>query len=109
MSNYRKPPDYPVAPILEYLGADNVPRVRGGGHRKMRCFQHVDNTPSASVGEFSYTCFSCGATGDAIKLLMQHANMTFAEAVAQCEELTGGGGSASDNRPAGGWAGDLLG
>ena len=107
MPNYRKPRDYPVAPILEYLGADNVPRVRGGGHRKMRCPFHPDSQPSASVSEYGFVCYGCGVTGDALKLLMQQANMTFREAVERSEELSGGGGNAEGDRPS--WSGDLLG
>lgn len=63
-------PDIPIGPILESLGA-RLPHHRGGW-RKMRCFNHEDRHPSATVN-FDinrFHCFSCGISEDSIGLLM---------------------------------------
>src|SRR5574344_462105 len=47
------------------------------------CPFHDDNHPSMSVSKEKqiYTCFSCGATGNVFKFLMDYENISFIEAV----------------------------
>lgn len=85
-----KAPHFPIAPVLEELGGDQVPRVRGTGYAKMRCpFHGPDKTPSASVSQYGFRCFTCGKSGDAISLIREEEECSFADAVERCEQITG--------------------
>lgn len=86
--NRRDVPQFPIAPILEALGFENVPHVTGG-HAKVRCAFHGDRTPSASVSRLGFTCFVCDRSGDAIKLIREEESLGFEDAVKRCAELTG--------------------
>lgn len=96
----RKPPPTPIYLVLEYLGAVDVPRVVGSGHRKMLCAFHSEKTPSASVSEYGFNCFSCEVSGDAIKLLKTKGGMDFEAALKLCQEFAGGTGE-SVSQPSG--------
>lgn len=54
-----------------------------GSNHKGLCPFHNEKTPSFVVSEAKqiFTCFGCGATGDAIGFVMKYYNLTFPEAV----------------------------
>ena len=56
---------------------------RAGANHKGVCPFHNEKTPSFVVSEQKqiFTCFGCGATGDAIKFTQQYYNLDFNEAV----------------------------
>ncbi len=60
-----------------------VPMQRSGASYKGLCPFHEERTPSFIIhkGDSHYHCFGCGAHGDAISFLMNHAKMTFIEAL----------------------------
>ena len=53
------------------------------------CPFHDDNNPSMSVSKEKqiYTCFSCHATGNVFKFLMDYENISFIEAVKKCADM----------------------
>ncbi|HPF83400.1 MAG TPA: DNA primase [Bacilli bacterium] len=53
------------------------------------CPFHNDNHPSMSISKDKqiYTCFSCHATGNVFKFLMDYENISFIEAVKKCADL----------------------
>lgn len=53
------------------------------------CPFHDDNHPSMSVSKEKqiYTCFSCHATGNVFKFLMDYENISFIEAVKKCADM----------------------
>lgn len=53
------------------------------------CPFHNDNHPSMSVSKEKqiYTCFSCHATGNVFKFLMDYENISFLEAVKKCADM----------------------
>ena len=53
------------------------------------CPFHDDNHPSMSVSKEKqiYTCFSCHATGNVFKFLMDYENISFIEAVKKCADI----------------------
>ena len=55
------------------------------------CPFHDDHAPSMSVSQEKqiYTCFSCGATGNVFKFLMDYENISFIEAVKKVSEISG--------------------
>ena len=56
---------------------------RAGANHKGVCPFHNEKTPSFVVSEQKqiFTCFGCGATGDAIKFTQQYYNLDFNEAI----------------------------
>ncbi len=56
---------------------------RAGANYKGVCPFHNEKTPSFVVSEQKqiFTCFGCGATGDAIKFTQQYYNLDFNEAI----------------------------
>jgi len=54
------------------------------------CPFHDDNRPSMSVSKDKqiYKCFSCGATGNVFKFIMDYENISFIEAVKKCADLS---------------------
>src|SRR5215218_5895074 len=59
---------------------------KAGANFQACCTFHTEKTPSFSVSPTKqfYHCFGCGAHGNAIGFLMEHAGKTFPDAV---EEL----------------------
>lgn len=55
------------------------------------CPFHDDHSPSMSVSREKqiYTCFSCGATGNVFKFLMDYENISFPEAVQKVADRAG--------------------
>jgi DNA primase len=69
----------------------HVELKKAGINHKGLCPFHGEKTPSfiVSPSRQSYHCFGCGAHGDAIRFLMEHAGLGFVEAV---RELAGQAG-----------------
>ncbi len=61
----------------------HVDMKRAGAAFKACCPFHDEKTPSFTIqkGDSHYHCFGCGAHGDAIQFLMDHARMNFQEAI----------------------------
>ncbi|MCU0926032.1 MAG: DNA primase [Hydrogenophaga sp.] len=64
---------------------------KGGANLMGLCPFHGEKSPSFSVSPTKqfYHCFGCGANGNAIGFLMEHAGMTFVEAVKDLAQQTG--------------------
>lgn len=73
--------------IIDVVGRV-VPLKRAGSNYKGVCPFHNEKTPSFVVSEQKqiFTCFGCGATGDAIEFTKRYYNLDFSEAV---EKLAG--------------------
>jgi hypothetical protein len=74
--------NYPIAEVLALYGWDGVERG-WTDWRKTHCPFHVDNTPSGAVNHQlnSYRCFSCGAAGNSVTLVMKIEGIDQNEAV----------------------------
>jgi DNA primase len=68
--------------INEIIGA-RLELRRMGGNFVARCPFHNEKTPSFSVNVSKqlYHCFGCGASGNAIRFLMEHDGLHFVEAI----------------------------
>ena len=85
--------------IQEVLGRTDIVDVvsrhvalrRGGANLLGLCPFHGENTPSFTVSPAKqfYHCFGCGAHGDAIRFLMEHAGMGFTDAVRDLAQSAG--------------------
>ena len=55
------------------------------------CPFHDDHSPSMSVSKDKqiYTCFSCGATGNVFKFVMDYENISFIEAIKKIADIGG--------------------
>ncbi|AOW15714.1 DNA primase [Hydrogenophaga crassostreae] len=64
---------------------------KGGANFMGLCPFHGEKSPSFSVSPTKqfYYCFGCGAKGNAIGFLMEHAGMSFIEAVKDLAQQTG--------------------
>ena len=72
--------------ISEYL-----PLTQRGRNYFGVCPFHDDHSPSMSVSPDLqiYTCFSCGATGNVFKFIMDYENVSFMEAVRKVADKGG--------------------
>ena len=70
------------ADVVEIVGR-YVPLKKAGANFMGLCPFHGEKSPSFSVSPTKqfYHCFGCGKNGNAISFLMDHAGMTFIEAV----------------------------
>jgi DNA primase len=70
------------ADVVEIVGR-YVQLKKGGANFMGLCPFHGEKSPSFSVSPVKqfYHCFGCGKNGNAISFLMDHAGMTFVEAV----------------------------
>ncbi|MCJ0763846.1 DNA primase [Variovorax terrae] len=70
------------ADVVEIVGR-YVQLKKGGANFMGLCPFHGEKSPSFSVSPSKqfYHCFGCGKNGNAISFLMEHAGMTFVEAV----------------------------
>lgn len=68
--------------IVDVVGR-SVQLKRAGANFKGNCPFHNEKTPSFVVSgqKQIYTCFGCGASGNAISFVMQYYNLSFNEAV----------------------------
>lgn len=68
-----------------------VPLTQRGKNYFGVCPFHDDNNPSMSVSKEKqiYTCFSCGATGNVFKFIMDYEHVSFPEAVKTVASLVG--------------------
>ena len=76
--------------IVDVVGR-HVELKRGGANFMGLCPFHAEKSPSFSVSPSKqfYYCFGCGASGDAIRFLVEHLGSSFVDAV---EELAQGVG-----------------
>src|SRR5690554_1415050 len=65
--------------------------TKKGANYQGLCPFHGDRNPSLSVNDSIgiYKCFACGAGGDAIKFVMDFANLDFVEAIKDIREKLG--------------------
>lgn len=68
-----------------------VPLKKAGGTYKACCPFHSEKTPSFNVSPQKqfYHCFGCGASGDALKFLMEYEGLGFVEAVESLAQISG--------------------
>src|SRR3954471_5569199 len=68
-----------------------VPLKKAGANLAACCPFHNEKSPSFTVSPSKqfYHCFGCGAHGTAIGFLMEHAGMTFPEAVDELAQSIG--------------------
>jgi len=78
------------ADIVEVIDT-RVPLRKAGRDYVACCPFHSEKTPSFTVSPAKqfYHCFGCGAHGSVIGFLMEHAGMSFVEAVEELAERTG--------------------
>jgi DNA primase len=76
--------------VVEIVGR-HVQLKKGGANFMGLCPFHGEKSPSFSVSPTKqfYHCFGCGKSGDAIKFLMEHAGMSFMEAVKDLAQQVG--------------------
>jgi DNA primase len=70
------------ADIVQVIN-QRVPLKKAGSNYKACCPFHDEKTPSFNVNQQKqfYHCFGCGASGDALKFLMEYDGLPFVEAV----------------------------
>ncbi len=68
-----------------------IPLTQKGKNYFGICPFHDDNNPSMSVSKEKqiYTCFSCGASGNVFKFIMDYENISFVETVKKCADVSG--------------------
>ena len=78
------------ADVVEVVGR-HVQLKKGGANFMGLCPFHGEKSPSFSVSPSKqfYHCFGCGKTGNVISFLMEHAGMTFIEAVSDLAQQFG--------------------
>jgi len=76
--------------VVEVVGS-YVQLKKGGANFMGLCPFHGEKSPSFSVSPTKqfYHCFGCGANGNAISFLMEHAGMGFVEAVKELAQQVG--------------------
>jgi DNA primase len=76
--------------IVEVIDA-HLPLRKVGRSYQALCPFHREKTPSFHVNPDKqfYHCFGCGASGSAIRFLMEHARLGFVEAVSQLADRVG--------------------
>ncbi len=76
--------------IVEVVGR-HVELKRGGANFMGLCPFHAEKSPSFSVSPSKqfYHCFGCGASGNAIKFLIEHHGMSFLDAVEELAQRVG--------------------
>ena len=78
------------ADLVDIVGR-YVQLKKGGANFMGLCPFHGEKSPSFSVspGKQFYHCFGCGKNGNAIGFLMEHAGMSFVEAVSDLAQQYG--------------------
>lgn len=97
-------PRIPIKPVLEALGADNVPDT--GRWTAMKCPFHGDSSASASVntsdsGEFAqmFVCHACGMKGRAEHIVMKVEGCDFQTAYERSANYAGKSPEAVRGKP----------
>ena len=87
--------------VVEVVGR-YVQLKKGGANFMGLCPFHGEKSPSFSVSPTKqfFHCFGCGKSGDALGFLMEHAGMTFIEAVKDLAQLVGMVVPEEDQSPA---------
>jgi len=69
--------------VIEEIVSKSIKLTKKGKNHVGICPFHSDNAPSLVVSPAKgiYSCFACGASGDAIKFVQEHDRVTFVEAV----------------------------
>lgn len=77
-------------PLSDLIG-QRMKLTRAGREFKGCCPFHKEKTPSFTVNDQKgfYHCFGCGASGDAIKFLIENDKLRFMEAVEQLASMAG--------------------
>ena len=78
------------ADVVEVVGR-HVQLKKGGGNYMGLCPFHAEKSPSFTVSPTKqfFHCFGCGKNGNAIGFLMEHAGMSFVEAVKDLAQTYG--------------------
>lgn len=68
-----------------------IPLTQKGKNYFGVCPFHDDNNPSMSVSKEKqiFTCFSCGASGNVFKFIMDYENISFMETLKKCADESG--------------------
>ncbi|MBE6144251.1 MAG: DNA primase [Firmicutes bacterium] len=68
-----------------------IPLIQKGKNYFGVCPFHDDNNPSMSVSKEKqiFTCFSCGASGNVFKFIMDYENISFMETLKKCADTSG--------------------
>lgn len=76
--------------VVEVVGR-HVELKKAGVNHKGLCPFHGEKTPSfiVSPSRQTYHCFGCGAHGDALRFLMEHAGLGFIDAVHELAQQAG--------------------
>ncbi len=76
--------------IIDVIGRSVNLRKTGKNHSGL-CPFHNENTPSFTVNQQKqfYYCFGCGASGDALKFIMEHNGLDFVAAVEHLSAMAG--------------------
>jgi len=76
--------------VVEVVGR-YVQLKKGGANFMGLCPFHSEKSPSFTVSPSKqfFHCFGCGKSGDAIRFLMEHAGMSFVEAVKELSQQVG--------------------
>lgn len=76
--------------IIDVISKRVTLRKNGKNHLGL-CPFHNENTPSFTVNQQKqfYYCFGCGASGDALKFIMENESLEFVPAVEQLAALAG--------------------
>ena len=77
--------------IVSLVTSRGVNLKKTGSSFKGLCPFHSEKTPSFNVNPQRgfFHCFGCGASGDAIKFLMQHDRLSFADSVKELAGIAG--------------------
>ncbi|WP_298824803.1 DNA primase [uncultured Piscinibacter sp.] len=89
------------ADIVEIVGR-HVQLKKAGINHKGLCPFHGEKSPSfiVSPSRQTYHCFGCGAHGNAVGFLMEHAGMSFPDAVRELAQTVGMTVPEDDSSPA---------
>lgn len=77
--------------IVSLIGSKITFAKRSGDNHMACCPFHNEKTPSFSVSQSKqfYYCFGCGASGDALRFVMDYDHLTFVEAVESLAAFNG--------------------
>lgn len=84
-----EPAELSITAVLEHYGG--IVSVPETGWRAVKCPFHEDRLASASVNiEMNgFRCHACGMSGDALKLIQRHENMSYGEALEFARTILG--------------------